>query len=94
MKHFLFSVLCFFVALSVQSNSLKSRQFGGHEADVYSVLPFERSEKFSKVIFTFQNNIDFPVGHFEGLGDTPHQNFTWLKNMGIGTFCTGGSIII
>lgn len=79
MKYLLFAILFFFVAFPVQSKSLKAGQSGGHEADIYSVLPFERNEKISKLILTIHNNIDFPIGYFDGLRDAPHQSFTWHK---------------
>lgn len=63
----------------VNGKSLNAGKSGGHEADIYAVLPFERCEKISTMIRAIHNNIDHPIGYFEGLRDTPHQDFTWHK---------------
>lgn len=61
------------------SKSLKPGQKGGHEADIYSVLPFARSTQIDSLIYIIHSNIDFPIGYFKGLRDAPHQDFTWHR---------------
>ena len=63
----------------LNSKSLNPGQKNGHEADIYSVLPFERCDSINKLIKIIHNNIDHPIGYFKGLRDSPHQNFTWHK---------------
>ena len=63
----------------LNSKSLNPGQKNGHEADIYSVLPFERCDSINKLIKVIHQNIDFPIGYFEGLRDAPHQDFTWRK---------------
>ena len=61
------------------SKSLNPGKNNGHEADIYSVLPFKRCTEISGLILVIHNNIDFPIGYFPGLRDIPHQDFTWHK---------------
>lgn len=67
------------VALTVHAKSLNAGRSGGHEADIYAVLPFERSREISELIYTIHQTIDYPVGYFDGLRDAPHEEFTWHK---------------
>ncbi len=64
---------------TAQSKSLNPGKNNGHEADIYSVLPFKRCEPISGLILTIHNNIDHPIGYFPGLRDKPHQDFTWHR---------------
>lgn len=65
---------------TLSAKSLNPGRKGGHEADIYSVLPFERCTEISELILLIHNNIDHPIGYFPGLRDAPHQDFTWRKH--------------
>lgn len=79
MKKILLVTICVCLFNSSFGKSLKHGQSGGHEADIYSVLPFERSDKIDALILSIHNSIDMPVGYFNGLRDAPHHQFTWHK---------------
>lgn len=78
-KLLLFSLLTFITIISAPAKSLSPGKSNGHEADIYSVLPFERCTQISNLIFVLHNNIDHPIGYFAGLRDKPHHEFTWHK---------------
>lgn len=75
---FLLAAICVFNIVAAKSfNRGKS---GGHEADMYSVLPFKRCMQISNWLEFIHKTIDFPYNkYFDGLRDAPHQNFSWGK---------------
>lgn len=77
-KYFLILLICFCVQITA-AKSLNAGKSGGHEADIYSVLPFARCAVISELIYEIHQTIDFPIGYFEGLRDAPHADFTWHK---------------
>lgn len=77
-KYFLILLICFCVQITA-AKSLNAGKSGGHEADIYSVLPFAKCAKISELIYEIHRTIDFPIGYFEGLRDAPHDDFTWHK---------------
>lgn len=80
LKRYLLLLFFAFITIAIiNAKSLNAGKKGGHEADIYAVLPFERCEQISSLILTLHNNIDHPIGYFPGLRDAPHQNFTWHK---------------
>ena len=79
MKKTLLILVCLCLFCESFGKSLKHGQSGGHEADIYSVLPFDRNDKIDALILIIHNNIDLPVGYFNGLREEPHHQFTWHK---------------
>ena len=69
--------------LLIPFNFLSAKSFSrgektGHEADAYSVFPFERSDAISDWFEAVHKTIDYPYNaYFKGLRDAPHQNFSW-----------------
>jgi hypothetical protein len=69
--------------LLVPFTLLQAKSFGkgekyGHEADAYSVFPFERSVEISAWFEAVHNTIDYPYNaYFKGARDHPHQKFSW-----------------
>jgi len=76
---------CLLLLILAPLNLVSAKSFGkgekiGHEADAYSVFPFERSKKISDWFEAVHKTIDYPYNvYFEGLRDAPHQNFSWGK---------------
>jgi hypothetical protein len=71
---FLLTVLC----LNASAKSFLKGKPGGHEADAYAILPFERSAQITDWFETIHKTIDFPYNcYFEGLRNPPHQHFSW-----------------
>lgn len=64
-------------------NFLSAKSFArgestGHEADAYTVFPFERSSSISDWFEAVHKTIDYPYNaYFKGLRMPPHQNFSW-----------------
>ncbi|CDN31792.1 hypothetical protein BN938_1712 [Mucinivorans hirudinis] len=79
MRKIFIALLCLCLFNHIFAKSLKHGQSGGHEADIYSVLPFDRDGKIDALILAIHNNIDLPIGYFNGLRDEPHHQFTWHK---------------
>ncbi len=65
-KKILLMLVCICLFYASFGKSLKQGQSGGHEADIYSVLPFDRNDKIDALILIIHNNIDLPVGYFNG----------------------------
>ncbi|MCX6308803.1 MAG: hypothetical protein NTY32_08270 [Bacteroidia bacterium] len=69
--------------LLIPFNILSAKSFArgektGHEADAYSVFPFERSNSISDWFEAVHKTIDYPYNaYFKGLRDVPHTNFSW-----------------
>lgn len=80
-KRLFFSVLIFVFAFNPAfSKSFNKGRSGGHEADMYGVLPFKRSPEITNWLEFVHTTIDFPYNkYFDGLRDAPHQNFSWGK---------------
>jgi|SRR5574344_829684 hypothetical protein len=76
---FLFVVVVLYCTDLLYAKSLLPGKQGGHEADIYGVLPFRRQPKVNKMILMIHNSIDMPTGYFPGLKRAPHQNFTWHR---------------
>lgn len=79
LKNLLIILISLLYLTPLNSKSLNPGKNNGHEADIYSVLPFKRCAEISDLILVIHNNIDFPIGYFPGLRDAPHQDFTWHK---------------
>lgn len=74
----LLAAVCMFN--TAEGKSFNRGKSGGHEADMYSVLPFKRCAKISNWLEFIHKTIDFPYNkYFDGLRDAPHQNFSWGK---------------
>lgn len=73
------------LALLLLPSRMEAKQFGkgkntGHEADMYAVLPFQKSAGISAWLESVHKTIDFPYNkYFDGLRDAPHQKFSWGK---------------
>lgn len=73
-------LLCIIVATDLPAKSFDRGGKNGHEADMYAVLPFARSERISDWLELVHRTIDFPYNtYFPGLRDAPHQKFSWGK---------------
>ncbi len=59
--------------------SLNPGKPSGHQADIYSILPFKKCKQIDDLILNIHNGIDHPIGYFAGLRNPPHQDFTWHK---------------
>lgn len=74
---------CLLLLILIPLNLISAKSFGkgektGHEADAYSVFPFERSKAISDWFEAVHKTIDYPYNaYFKGLRDAPHQNFSW-----------------
>jgi hypothetical protein len=79
-RYFIAVLVLFFTSFCVFSKSFDKGKPGGHEADAYSVLPFERNENISNWFEIIHKTIDYPYNkYFSGLRTPPHQNFSWGK---------------
>lgn len=68
------------LSLCASAKSFDKGGKNGHEADMYAVLPFERSPEISQWLEFIHRTIDFPYNkYFDGLRDAPHQKFSWGK---------------
>ncbi len=76
---FLFLVAVLSQIGSLSAKSLLPGKPGGHEADIYAVLPFQRQPLVSQMILVIHNSIDRPAGYFPGLKRPPHEDFTWHR---------------
>jgi len=66
------------ITLQASAKSFSRGQSFGHEADAYSILPFEKDTKISDWFEVVHKTIDFPFNtYFEGLRTPPHQDFSW-----------------
>lgn len=81
-----YPLLAFITAiLLLLPSRMEAKQFGkgknnGHEADMYAVLPFQRSVQISAWLESVHKTIDYPYNsYFEGLRSIPHQKFSWGK---------------
>jgi len=77
-----YALFSFIVLITIEASakSFSRGQSFGHEADAYSVLPFERDSKISDWFEVVHKTIDFPFNtYFEGLRTPPHQDFSWGK---------------
>jgi len=79
MKNLILLLLLLFIPFNFPSAKSFSRgEQTGHEADAYSVFPFERSKSISDWFEAVHKTIDYPYNaYFKGLRDVPHQNFSW-----------------
>jgi hypothetical protein len=76
-KALVFTVLVL-ISFSSTAKSFLRGEAGGHEADMYSVLPFKQNEILSNWLETIQETIDYPHNrYFDGLRKPPHQKFSW-----------------
>lgn len=79
-KNILTTLILFSISFYAFPKSFDKGKPGGHEADAYSVLPFEKNEKISKWFEVIHKTIDYPYNkYFTGLRNPPHQNFSWGK---------------
>jgi len=77
-KHSLILLLLFIPIFSLSAKSFAKGEKTGHEADAYSVFPFERSNSISDWFEAVHKTIDYPYNaYFKGLRDAPHTNFSW-----------------
>ena len=77
-KRILFLLLLFIPINFISAKSFARGEKTGHEADAYSVFPFERSKPISDWFEAVHKTIDYPYNaYFKGLRDAPHQNFSW-----------------
>jgi hypothetical protein len=77
-KRFYATVLFIFAAFVAFPKSFNKGKPDGHEADAYSIMPFERDPRISDWFETIHKTIDFPYNkYFEGLRNPPHQRFSW-----------------
>ncbi len=79
MPKYCFLLLLLFIPIySLSAKSFAIGEKTGHEADAYSVFPFERSKPISNWFEAVHKTIDYPYNaYFKGLRDAPHQNFSW-----------------
>ncbi len=80
MKKVLFLSIVLLMTVAVSAKSFLRSEAGGHEADMYSILPFKESEIISDWLEAVHKTIDVPYNsYFKGLRDAPHQKFSWGK---------------
>lgn len=79
-RYIIVASIFLFISISALPKSFDKGKPGGHEADAYSVLPFERNVKISAWFEVIHKTIDYPYNkYFSGLRNPPHQNFSWGK---------------
>lgn len=67
-----------FVSIHAFPKSFNKGKPDGHEADAYSIIPFEHCTRITDWFETIHKTIDFPYNkYFDGLRNPPHQNFSW-----------------
>jgi len=80
MKVYIILLFTLLMNLDAEAKSFDRGKSTGHEADAYSVLPFEKSTEISDWFEIVHKTIDYPYNsYFEGIHNPPHQNFTWGK---------------
>jgi len=80
MKVYIVILFALLINLDAAAKSFDRGKSTGHEADAYSVLPFEKSSEISDWFEAVHKTIDYPFNsYFEGLRNPPHQKFSWGK---------------